>query len=347
LNWPDCKEYDEKLLERLCSFAEDRKIPIVLYCLSDEAIAFANKYRRILSNHYLFQLPEACIVDHILSKTKFTQLMKRVGVACPVSQVLNGDNIEEVAESFPFPAVLKLALQKSWKFNPDLSKDYHKVKVVENQAALRYWFGRLKRYDEVLIQELIPGPSGRLFYCTVYRPATCRKGIIFTGQKIRTATNGFGSETFYRSVKNDKLERICAEVLEKLDYVGFGGIDFKYDERDGSYKLIEINARLGISDGLAIECGLDLPYYHYQNVTGQSWSYPTEYAVGKVWVWLSQDLEHYDWDRGVMSIFDWLSSLMANERSYAVWDIYDFRPFLEEWLGVSGRLSRYALSRLR
>lgn len=330
LHWPGCNAYDQTLVEHLRELVITKNRRMVTYCLSDEAVEFVNRYRDQLGKYYLFQLAKSSVIDHILSKTKLVSLLQETGVSIPKSFVLDSTNINKVASSLNYPVVLKLAHQKSWKFNSQLKKDYTKLKLINTESELKYWFNRLSRYDELVVQDFIPGNAPSHFYATIYSPGLPREAIVFIGQKLRIDANGFGSETFYRSVENKEIRKICLNFIEKTQYVGFAGIDFKHDHRDTRYKIIEINARLGLSDDLAVQCGLDLPYFYYQHLTGQRYSSPGQYILNKKWLWLLKDFENYvkDWRR--QSLIDWIASITTGDICYLVYDPSDIRPFLKD-----------------
>lgn len=347
LKWSDCRAYDEKLVRRLSQFGRTNGNPIVLYCLSDEAVEFVDKNRNILNEHYLFQLAESSLITQILSKTRLAELIQSVTINAPQFYILSTSNIDKLAHKFRYPMILKLARQKSWKFNPRLSKEYFKLKVIENESNLRHWFTRLRQYDEILAQDLIPGSAENLFYATIYQSDLPGDSIIFIGQKLRVAAKGYGSETFYKSVENEEIKSMCLAFLRKTGYVGFAGIDFKYDNRDSKYKLIEINARLGLSDGIAVQCGLDLPFFNYQDLTGGRYIISPKYTLNKTWVWLIADMENHIRDHGPLSFFTWLRSIAICRKCFLVFDITDVKPFLNECRQYLGKMLAYARRRIR
>jgi predicted ATP-grasp superfamily ATP-dependent carboligase len=340
--------YDQRLLESLNNFGGRSELPMVIYCLSDEAVEFVSKYRKELSKYYLFQLPEHSIVDKIISKTKLVELLEKIGASFPKSLVLSGENIKKVAPSLRYPVVLKLAKQQSWKFNQDLMREYIKVKLVSNIQELEFWFNRLRRYDEVLVQEFISGEPMTQYYATIYSSGRPKEVIVFIGQKLRVDNNGFGSETFYRSVENREIQDICLNFVERTSYVGFAGLDFKYDEKDCRYKIIEINGRLGLSDGLAIECGLDLPYIYYQHLTGGNYHIPEKYMIDKKWLYFHRDFENFVKNPRGLTFGGWLKSVIDGNKCYLVYDPADIKPFMKDYGDfLYERVIKYFLKRMR
>jgi predicted ATP-grasp superfamily ATP-dependent carboligase len=56
--------------------------------------------------------------------------------------------------------------------------------------------------------------------------------------------------------------------MQTFDYQGFVGIEFKFDARDGTYRLMEINPRTVSGNQLCVEAGVDFPGIGYQYLTG-------------------------------------------------------------------------------
>jgi len=63
---------------------------------------------------------------------------------------------------------------------------------------------------------------------------------------------------------------MCSTFIRQLGYKGHIGVELKYDERDSIYKLIEVNPRFGLWDGLPTLCGMDFSLINCRYLHGQS-----------------------------------------------------------------------------
>jgi predicted ATP-grasp superfamily ATP-dependent carboligase len=117
--------------------------------------------------------------------------------------------------------------------------------------------------------------------------------------------------------------------MKRIGYRGHVGIEFKYDERDDEYKLIEVNARFGLWDGMASLCGIDFPYINYQVARQRSVDAPQIYDDGVKWISFVRDLYAFRSYRreNAIGVFEWLRSLSSGKRDYAVFALDDPKPF--------------------
>jgi predicted ATP-grasp superfamily ATP-dependent carboligase len=158
----------------------------------------------------------------------------------------------------------------------------------------------------------------------------------------------FGSASFVESMRDERLVDAADRLLRPLRYKGLFGIEFKLDPRDNQYKVIEVNVRWGLWDGLARRCGIDLGYLAYARAAGLPYEVNSEYRRGVKWVSLRSDLEAFlDYRReGSLSVGGWLKSLAGvKELATFAWD--DPHPGFAEFRSAMSEKSRGALRRAR
>jgi predicted ATP-grasp superfamily ATP-dependent carboligase len=84
-----------------------------------------------------------------------------------------------------------------------------------------------------------------------------------TKQKLRQEPALFGDGTYQRTVDVPRVAELSRRFLQTLGYVGVASAEFKYDVRDDTYRLIEVNPRAVSGNELAVAAGFDLPYLSY------------------------------------------------------------------------------------
>jgi D-aspartate ligase len=111
---------------------------------------------------------------------------------------------------------------------------------------------------DVVLQEFIPGPEtagvkNNAYFCDGEPIAEC------TARKVRLRPSELGFPTAVVSKHMPEVIELGRRLLRSLGLSGFSCTEFKLDDRDGRYKLMEINARPNLSGALSLECGIDFP----------------------------------------------------------------------------------------
>jgi D-aspartate ligase len=79
--------------------------------------------------------------------------------------------------------------------------------------------------------------------------------------------------------------------MRALGIEGFANSEWKQDERDGIYKLMEVNARHNLSSLLAVRCGVEFPWIDYRfRMDGVVPEPPERVEQGRYWIDLVRDL---------------------------------------------------------
>jgi len=128
-----------------------------------------------------------------------------------------------------------------------------------------------------------------------------------------------------------------------LDGVGYRGIfsaEFKLDERDGLFKLLEVNVRPWWFAGFAASCGLDVCEMAYHDALGGDVEPVTRYAVGRRCVASRLDLES--------GLAEWRSGRLRLTALFRSWIGADLLTLCRDdpWPGISG-IFTWSKSRLR
>ena len=135
---------------------------------------------------------------------------------------------------------------------------------------------------------------------------------------------------------------LAEKLLLHMRVSGMVEVEFKYDQRDQQYKLLDINVRPWGWHTLCIACGLDFPYMQYCAVTGQeAVPLPTSPRYGQHWVRLVTDLlaGWQEIQAGITTPYAYLKSLRG-KTAFSVFDWRDPLPALGDLLIASSRSIR-------
>jgi len=137
---------------------------------------------------------------------------------------------------------------------------------------------------DVLLQEYVPGPPTHHYMVEGFVDRTGRPCARFVRQRLRMFPFDFGDSTYMVSAPLDRV-RAAVECLDRLfahlSYRGVFEAEFKYDERDGQFKLLEVNARPWGFIGFAADCGVDVNAMAYWDALNVSVEPVGTYKVGR------------------------------------------------------------------
>jgi len=222
-----------------------------------------------------------------LDKTATYALARAVGVDIPITVTLDTeDDIARYAEVAAFPAVLKPAL--SHRYQLAFGRKWTRVDNLD--AAVREFALARAAGITVNLQEFIPGDE----LCGAnYNSYFCLGDaqVEFTARKIRNSPPETGSPCAAVSQHIPEVIEPGRRLLAAADFRGFSCIEFKRDSRDGVYKLIEVNGRHNLSGMLALRCGINFPWIHYQHLMLGRLPHHVDFEKGVHWVDITRDMK--------------------------------------------------------
>jgi D-aspartate ligase len=298
--------------------------PAVLIATDDAGAIFLAENGDQLRSAFLFPRPPAELPRRVADKYSLYQLCREHGIPAPRTVLAASDrDVREFVASLGFPLIAKLTTP--WHGHNAVRS----TTIVPDEVALT-GIRRACAHAGVslLLQEFIPaGPQCDWFfhaYCDAN--SACRPA--FTGVKERSYPARAGLTTVGRSVPNDRLRDRLSALLAAVGYRGIVDLDLRRDPRDGQYKLLDFNPRLGAQFRLFLDtAGTDVVRAQYLDLTGQAVP-DCEQVSGRKFV-----VENYDplaaishWRRGELGARTWAASLRGTDET-AWFARDDLRPF--------------------
>src|ERR1700730_6606426 len=257
----------------------------VLFPTSDESAALLSKFHATLSSRFRVSTPAWEVLRWAYDKRLTYRLAAEQQVDYPAT-IYPASEVALQAAACSFPAILKPATHAVVnRFTAD------KAWPVANRDELlaRYRNAReLVPPDLILVQELIPGGGESQFSYA----ALCCDGQPIASPPARPPRQypiDFGySSSFVETLDIPEIVAPSRRLLAAIRYTGLVEIEYKFDARDGRYKLLDINPRLWTWSPLGCRAGVDFPYLLWQMLTGNSVPQQTGLA-GARWVRMSTD----------------------------------------------------------
>ena len=245
---------EDVFLKTLITFYEKHKDnKIILVGSSDDYVKLIVKNEKVLRKYFLFNYAQMDIIDSLMEKENFYTTYKNSGLEFPKTYIYSFNTEFKLPSDFMYPIILKPSNVVTYNQNKFARID--KIYKLQSESELESAMKAIKDSgykDSLIFQEFIPGDDSRLFDSAFYvnskGQAVCAT-LAQIGLQEHTKTaignctvliNGF-SEFGY----NNDIVLKLKEFIESIGFRGFCEFDLKYDERDGKFKVFEINARQG------------------------------------------------------------------------------------------------------
>jgi len=293
----------------------------ILIPTDDGATTFVADHADALRSSFHFQDQLLGLVNELSSKKEMYFLAKKHGL--PTPEAAFPQSRADVLNFLPtatFPIMLK-AIYGSQLWDASGQKMF----IVRSEGELLDKYDRLEdpANPNLMLQEYIPGGDDTIWMFDGYfnNESDCLFAI--TGKKIRQYPISRGSTSLGICLQNETVERATIEFMKKVQYKGIVDIGYRYDARDGIYKVLDINPRIGSSFRLFVsDNGMDVARALYADFTGQAVE-PGRLPEGRKWVVEDQDLassiDYYK--HGRLKLGEWLSSFRGvKEAAYFALD---------------------------
>jgi D-aspartate ligase len=236
---------------------------------------------------------------------------------------------------------------------PVMVKPTHRVYHMEFKGVARGPEELLRHYralsrdpdaPTVSVQEYVPGRDEDDWIFDGYFDDRSRCLAGFTARKLRQQPAHHGHCSLGETQPNPSVADTTVELLGRVGYRGPVDVHYRFDRRDGRYKLLDVNPRLGGAFRLFVDAaGVDVVRVMYWHLTGQP--VPEIHPVqGRRWVREHEDvvaMRQYRRSDG-LTAREWLRSLRTVDE-WACVSLRDPLPFpvatgLVLWQTVAGRL---------
>jgi D-aspartate ligase len=296
----------------------------ILVSGTDEWAVFVAEHSEELSAAFTFPRPPPELVARLASKQGLFEIASRHGFPTPRVVVPHSlDDAAALANSLTYPVMIKPVVSR-----PDVSS---KVVVQTPAELLAYARGHAEHPDDpnLLFQEYVPGSDADVWIFTGYFNAQSRCLAAFTGQKLRQCPAHMGHASLGVAQPNQELAEAAASFIARIGYSGIVDSGYRYDARDGTYKILDVNPRVGgnFRQFLSVN-GVDVVRALYLDLAGMQVP-AVEQIDGRRWIKEDSDLIAMVQYRrlGELDLRTWLKSL-RNIDEGSTFALDDPMPFL-------------------
>jgi D-aspartate ligase len=265
LRWPAGE--DRAQLDYLLALASRHRLDgWTLFTTSDEDTMLVARHHAALSSHFRMTVPHWDLLRWAYDKRLTYRLAADIKVDHPKTFYPKTHD-ELLKLDLPFPVILKPAFKR--QENRFTREKAWRADDRQTLAARYAEASELVGPDAVMVQELIPGGGETQFSCA----ALCADGRTLasvTARRTRQYPVDFGrSSSLVETCEQPVIEESARHLLAAMRYTGLVEVEFKYDQKDGRYKLLDVNPRAWTWHGLCATAGVDFPYLLWRSIRGE------------------------------------------------------------------------------
>ena len=291
------EERDRRMLGFVRALAQDERAVVVPE--RDENVDFVLRNWdevRAVADLPLPDDPDA--VRKLRRKDVLPQVAAEAGIAAPKTV------------AFESEAALNGSLTPPFLLKPVEGQEYalifgHKAAIATSEdEALALWRDASGHGFELIVQELIPDSHEHVFSLFTYigREGNALASVV--GRKVRQGPLRFGTSAVFETRFEPEVLELGLRLLGSVGYRGFAHVEFAQDPRDGVYKVLEVNTRLPVWAGIAMNRPFDIARVAYDDLCGRAVEPLGVLREKLTWVYLAKDL--------------WVSAQMARRRELSL-----------------------------
>lgn len=252
----------ETFLQLVTDFAKEHSQETVLLIgCGDSYVQLASANKDNLPENVIAPYIDVDLMNALIHKEKFYDMCERVGVDYPTTFVHKKEMGLEVEAPFEGRYVVKPSNGIEYWRHPYATQK--KVYIEDTWQDVLRVLGDIygSGYDDsVIIQNFIPGDDTYMHVLTNYSDKHGKVKMMCLGHVLleEHTPHGLGNHAVIITEKNEELQNKFKALLEDIGYVGFSNFDIKYDQRDGKYKVFEINTRQGRSNYYVTSAGANI-----------------------------------------------------------------------------------------
>ena len=306
------------------------------------------KNKKRLEEYFIVPMSAWETINSALNKTFLYDFADKHHIAHPKTYIIKKLAVDYgELQGLRYPIILK----------PSMTTDFTGVveeprnTIVEDEKDLKRWLESMRKYQfkniEIIAQEYIPGGTETLYTITSYTDMNGQLKAFSIGHKIRQYPLNAGTITSGKVIYNELLHETAKDFFQKFTFHGIANTEFKYDKRDNTFKLIEINARPGKWNYSACATGVNLPMIAYNDLVFSQTNKDTIFNKKEL-IWIDGFGDYISYLESsnrpffnIGSLVSWWNSFDKAKRAYALFNRNDMKPFYYDFsIKIKNKIQR-------
>ncbi len=254
----------KKVMEEIGKEYKEKYSKLILISCAEWYTDLIVNNRKILEKYFILPFMDKKTKDSLEDKESFYNICEKYNLDYPKTYIVTKENKDKIKLPFSYPVALK----------PSSSKDYSEVsfegkeksyKIKDEKTLIKvindiYSSGYK---SNIIVQDFIPGDDDTMWVMNCYSNKKGKVKMMCLAHCILEEHTPYGIGNYKALISdgNEELYKKIKDFLEDIKYIGYSNFDLKYDHRDNTYKLFEINIRQGRSSFYTTAAGNNLAKY--------------------------------------------------------------------------------------
>ena len=254
----DAATFRENVAKAAQEFAD--KTVLVIGC-GDSYVKLAAENKQYFPENCIAATVSGELINTLINKEKFYALCDEYGIDHPGTFIYRKEMGHDFELNFQPPYICKPANGVAYWEHPFEGNE--KVFTCPDRKNLEEVLDKVYASgypDTMIIQDFIPGDDSYMRVLTNYSDRNGKVKLMCMGHVLleEHTPHGIGNHAVILNEPCGPIAEKIKAFLEDIGYVGFSNFDIKYDQRDGKYKVFEINCRQGRSNYYVTGAGYNI-----------------------------------------------------------------------------------------
>ena len=292
---------------------ESLPVPTVLIPCSDLWARTVAALPTDVRLRYPASISPLAALDLLVDKARFAGALDRLNLPHPATRLMQSvQDLESVPDKVLESSFLKPVHSQQF-FARFGVKAFRIAGRADALARLRTC---LDAGFEMMLQEYIPGPPSNHYFIDGFIDRNGAVVAMLARQRLRMSPPDFGNSTLQVTVpinESGDASITLKTLLADIHYRGIFSAEFKRDERDGVFNLIEVNARAWWYVDFAARCGVNVCKLAIADALGEQVEPIHDYRTKRRCVFPYYDLQAVRAERaaGRLGLFGWARSWLG------------------------------------
>ena len=268
--------------DELAAYLRSLQLPrAVLIACSDRWTRAVAGLPAELHERFPASVPPLAAVEQFNDKSTFQALVDRLGIPHPTTRLIRTQadldlaSDAELADGFLKPTESQRFYRHYGTKGSFVHSREEAARVVERASAVGI---------ALMLQEWIPGEPSATILIDGFVDRAGTLTAMLARRRLRMDPPRIANTAVDVTIPLGEVSAatdMIRTILKAVDYRGVFNVEFKFDERIGGFKVIEVNPRPFWLIAHVAAAGVDLPWMSYLDAQGLPVASPPPYRVGR------------------------------------------------------------------